>query len=253
MSVVFEGDGVGGHVHLGLVVRDFDDAALAVEDRVELLAARRAQPVEPHRRGAVTAHALHVDGLEIEGFHTLPFARLGSGDRETRALDAAGGGSCCVGWAAVTDVDGFVHQFVAGADADDVAALGVDNLEAAARSLMRLGEHRHPGATVVRVANPSRARDGWESPHTVVEIVTDDAPFLVDSVSVALVGRAYDIHVLLHPRVDAAAWLHLEIDRETDAGLLAALQTMLEHVVADVGVVVDDWRPMRDRDRKSVV
>ena len=147
----------------------------------------------------------------------------------------------------MTDLDGFVQQCVAAANPDDVAALGAESLEAAARSLFRLGERPRPGETAVRVANPTRDHDGWESPHTVVEIVTDDAPFLVDSVSVALVSRAYDIHVLLHPRVDDRAYLHLEIDRETDPGLLAELQSMLENVVADVRVVVDDWRAMRDR------
>jgi hypothetical protein len=101
------------------------------------------------------------------------------------------------------------------------------------------------GPAAVRVANPTREHDGWETPHTVVEIVTDDTPFLVDSVSVALVSRAYDIHVLLHPRVDQTAYLHLEIDRETDPGLLAELQSMLENVVADVHVVVGDWRERR--------
>ncbi len=147
----------------------------------------------------------------------------------------------------MTDVDGFVHQFVAGADPDDIAAIGLENLEAAGRSLFSLGRQRAAGETVVRVANPTRALDGWDSPHTVVEIVTDDAPFLVDSVSVALVGRAYDIHLLLHPRVDDTAWMHLEIDRESDARQLAELQSMLEGVVADVRVVVEDWRSMRDR------
>ncbi len=147
----------------------------------------------------------------------------------------------------MTDLDGFVRHFLATATPDDVALLGAEHLDAAARSLFRFGEGRAAGETRVRVANPTAERDGWEAAHTIVEIVTDDMPFLVDSVSVALVGRAYDIHVLLHPRVDGTAWMHLEIDRETDRGQLDALQVMLEGVLADVRVVVDDWRPMRDR------
>ena len=46
--------------------------------------------------------------------------------------------------------------------------------------------------------------DGWESPHTVVEVVSDDAPFLVDSVSSALARRGYDIHLLFRPLLDVA-------------------------------------------------
>ena len=68
--------------------------------------------------------------------------------------------------------------------------------------------------------NPTRDVDGWESPHTVVEIVTDDLPFIVDSVSTAIVRRGYDIHLLLHPLLAHESHLHLEIDRETDPAVL---------------------------------
>src|SRR4051812_5040704 len=94
-------------------------------------------------------------------------------DRDLRATDPAGGGCCCVGWMTVTDVDGFVHQFLAAASPEDVAAIGAENLTAAARALFALGASRRAGQAVVRVANPTQLQDGWESPHTVVEIVTD--------------------------------------------------------------------------------
>ncbi len=38
----------------------------------------------------------------------------------------------------------------------------------------------------MRLFNPVAAKQGWESPHTVLQIVNDDMPFLVDSVSMAL-------------------------------------------------------------------
>ena len=56
------------------------------------------------------------------------------------------------------------------------------------------GRERDAGGRIVRVGNPTREHDGWESPHTVVEVVSDDAPFLVDSVSSALARRG-----LRHP------------------------------------------------------
>ena len=43
-----------------------------------------------------------------------------------------------------------------------------------------------PGQAKVRVYNPQIEQHGWQSTHTVVEVVTDDMPFLVDSVSMAL-------------------------------------------------------------------
>jgi len=38
----------------------------------------------------------------------------------------------------------------------------------------------------VRAYNPTREQHGWQSTHTVVEIVNDDMPFLVDSVAMEL-------------------------------------------------------------------
>ena len=83
--------------------------------------------------------------------------------------------------------------------------------------------------------SPTRpaSSDGWESPHTVVDVVTDDAPFLVDSVSAALVRHGYDLHLVFHPllaheRVGVTSHLHLEIDRESDPEVLDALRDELE-------------------------
>ena len=38
----------------------------------------------------------------------------------------------------------------------------------------------------MRVYNPQFEEHGWQSTHTAVEIVTDDMPFLIDSVSMEL-------------------------------------------------------------------
>src|SRR5207342_2362401 len=117
-------------------------------------------------------------------------------------------------------------------------------------ALLELGATRGPGTRVVRVWNPARDVDGWESPHTVVEVVTDDAPFLVDSVSSALARRGYDIHLLFHPLLDVVdVWttsnLHLEIDRETDLTILDAVRDEIESVVDDVFAAVADWHALR--------
>src|SRR5690606_15886865 len=73
------------------------------------------------------------------------------------------------------------------------AAIGLDMLEFARR--------RKPGTANVRVFNPDRQANGWESPYTVLQIVNDDMPFLVDSVSMALADMGVGVHVLGHPLV----------------------------------------------------
>ena len=54
------------------------------------------------------------------------------------------------------------------------------DLYGVALSHLRLGEHRMPGQTMLRVYNPQVEQHGWQSTHTVVEVVNDDMPFLVD-------------------------------------------------------------------------
>src|SRR5262249_31498913 len=120
----------------------------------------------------------------------------------------------------------------------------------AVASVIALGHGRPPGGRIVRVANPNFAADGWESPHTVVDVVADDAPFLVDSVSTALARRGYDLHLVFRPLVAEAgaaltSYLHLEIDRETEPAVLDALRDAIAEVVDDVLAAVADWDAMR--------
>ena len=51
----------------------------------------------------------------------------------------------------------------------------------------------------MRVYNPRLEQHGWQSTHTVVEIVNDDMPFLVDSVSIELNRHGLGIHLIIHP------------------------------------------------------
>ena len=82
----------------------------------------------------------------------------------------------------------------------------------------------------VRLYNPDLEVDGWESRHTVVEVVCDDRPFLVDSVTMVLQRHGWGIHLVVHPVLDVErtadgelvgvggdtqeSWIHLEVDRQ---------------------------------------
>ena len=53
----------------------------------------------------------------------------------------------------------------------------------------------------MRLFNASLKDNGWESPHTVLQVVNDDMPFLVDSVTMKLAEMGIGVHVLGHPVV----------------------------------------------------
>ena len=128
----------------------------------------------------------------------------------------------------------------------------------------------------VRVYNPSTEVDGWSNARTVIQIVTDDMPFLVDSVTGALVNAGIDIHLIVHPQLvvsrDAAgeleqvvprdvtgkkakvavgelaeSWMLLSIDRESDEERRALLERTVRDVLEDVRQSVEDWPKMRSK------
>ena len=72
-------------------------------------------------------------------------------------------------------------------------------LEGIALSLFDFVRRRTPGQAKVRAYTPNRNDHGWASSHSVVEIVNDDMPFLVDSVVAALNRRNLIVHLLIHP------------------------------------------------------
>ncbi|MFI8346782.1 NAD-glutamate dehydrogenase [Streptomyces sp. NPDC085596] len=152
------------------------------------------------------------------------------------------------------------------ADRDPVDVFG------AAVSHYRLAETRPQGTANVRVHTPSVEENGWTCSHTVVEVVTDDMPFLVDSVTNELTRQGRGIHVVIHPQVvvrrdltgklievlptgphgelphDAhvESWIHVEIDRETDRADLKQISADLLRVLSDAREAVEDWEKMRE-------
>ena len=146
--------------------------------------------------------------------------------------------------------DRLAREYVDATEPHDHPVLTADGIVGALAALVSLGAARGPGGRTVRVVNPTLADEGWESPHTVVDVVSADVPFLVDSVSAALARRGYDIHLLVHPVIDVPTvgptlHLHVEIDRESDPAVLADLSAALAAVVDDVVIAVSDWTDMR--------
>ncbi|RFU85314.1 NAD-glutamate dehydrogenase [Streptomyces triticagri] len=151
------------------------------------------------------------------------------------------------------------------ADRDPVDIFG------AALSHYRLAEERPQGTANVKVHTPTVEENGWTCSHSVVEVVTDDMPFLVDSVTNELSRQNRGIHVVIHPQVTVRrdvtgklievlpegskdgshdtlveSWIHVEIDRETDRSDLKQITLDLVRILSDVREAVEDWEKMRE-------
>ena len=81
----------------------------------------------------------------------------------------------------------FVAAYFESADPDEILARGPATLFAIANAHWRLLDAPRAVQTArVRVFNPTLAEDGFVSDHTSIQIVHDDMPFLVDSVTMAV-------------------------------------------------------------------
>lgn len=154
-----------------------------------------------------------------------------------------------------------LHAALPGAE---LAARPPEALRAAAASLAALAAHRAPGEVALRLTPPAAGRGA----HGVAEIVTDDMPFLVDSVLGALTRQGRVVREFLHPVVqverDAAGALvalgrgsaresMMRVTIGASAGLLLPgmqpggwpeVEAALRRALHDVGVAVRDFPAM---------
>ncbi|MFZ5791330.1 MAG: NAD-glutamate dehydrogenase [Pseudomonadota bacterium] len=162
-------------------------------------------------------------------------------------------------------VERFVRLFYANVPPDDILEDEVDNLFSAALALWNFGLARPPATAKVRVYNPRLDEHGWRSPHTVVEIVNDDMPFLVDSVTAELNRRELTVHLVIHPILKvkrdargqlvgtgdrgatAESYMQIRISEQTSPEALDHIKQGLEAVLEEVRVAVRDWAKMRQR------
>jgi len=163
----------------------------------------------------------------------------------------------------------FVQRFFANVAPADLLNETPDNLYGSALAIWHLAARRRPGRPKVRVYNPTLDEHGWRSRHTVVEIVTDDMAFLVDSVTAYLARHDAEVHLVIHPVLSVSrsgsgdltvlhsqlngdpsarreSYMHIQIT-EQSAEARDPLRHGLERVPADVRAAVEDWQPMCDR------
>jgi len=164
----------------------------------------------------------------------------------------------------------FARQYLAGIAPEDLADTAADNLFGEVVSVWRFAGRRAPKQAKIRVFNPRHETDGWQSTHTVVEIVNDDMPFLVDSVAANLNQNNLTVHLLVHPilhlkrdragkivdvldEFDASpaanteSVLHVEVTQQSRDSDLDAIRASLARVLDDVRSAVEEWQPMLAR------
>jgi glutamate dehydrogenase len=115
----------------------------------------------------------------------------------------------------------------------------------------------------VRLFNPTLDEHGWESPHTVIQVVNDDMPFLVDSVGMAIAQHEVLAHAMIHPVVEVRrdpgghmlafgggapeSLMHIEVDRQAEPESMREIEAAILAALADVRICVRDWPALREQ------
>ncbi|MDF1582494.1 MAG: NAD-glutamate dehydrogenase [Methyloprofundus sp.] len=145
---------------------------------------------------------------------------------------------------------------------DDIADRTLDDLYGAVLSHWNLFLAVPADKEQVNIYNPSVEEHGWQSTHTVIEMVLPDRPFILQSITMEINRYGLINQLVLHPlywvsrdeqgkllsiseteqdgaRLESA--LHIEINRQSNVELLAQLKSSLQRVLRDVRVATDDW------------
>ncbi|MEX2495928.1 MAG: NAD-glutamate dehydrogenase, partial [Woeseia sp.] len=164
--------------------------------------------------------------------------------------------------------DAFLRQYLGNVPVEDMQGRSPKTIGKAALSHLEFAAARKPGQALLRILNPSEPQHGYQSSYTIVEMVNDDMPFLVDSVSAAIDRQDLTIHTTIHPvlrvKRDAAgelqdilprssgegefeSFIRIAIDREPNEQHRNILEHEISKVLSDVRVSVRDWRKMRKK------
>src|SRR6201987_1009136 len=152
-------------------------------------------------------------------------------------------------------IEEFARLYYAEVDPEELAARASVDLKGAAAAHLAFGGRFTAGEAKIRAYNPVSRQHGWRSTHTVIEIVNDDMPFLVDSVTMEVNRQGLTLHLIIHPVVktkrDAEgglseilsraagrgraleAVIHAEVDRQTDPKKLAELEAGILCILGD--------------------
>ena len=171
----------------------------------------------------------------------------------------------------------FVRQFYGTVSMEDLLHIPVEDWYAAATNFILLMHKRSPKEIKIRSYNPDFERHSWQTSHTVLEVIADDMPFMVDSIRMIINRMGISSHLMIymgglrvlrnenhelirilprhtHPSDDVVleAPIFVEIDRQTDPSVLKTLHQNLEKALEDNRAVFDDWMNMREKVRELI-
>lgn len=158
----------------------------------------------------------------------------------------------------------FAELYYADTPVADLNARNPEDLYGATVSCWLFIQTNNISQPKVRVFNPDFEANGWQSTHTVIEVLAKEIPFLIDSVRLELNRRQMSIHAInscvAHIERDAKhkkkassllfepsknsqpeAIIYIEVDRHTDGEMIDDLSKTLVSILNEVSHCVEDF------------
>ena len=165
-------------------------------------------------------------------------------------------------------INSFVDRIFYHVSLDDLSGRSESNLYSSCLNLWQSVQEFSPKKPLIKVYTPNIKTDGWTSERTIVEVIQNDMPFLVDSVRMLFTKKNITTHFMLHNPI---ALLHdsknniqkiqsVNKDKNsTNITVLFAeidnlqlaeqkeLEKDLHDVLVEVNASVCDWQAMKDK------
>lgn len=159
----------------------------------------------------------------------------------------------------------FSRQFYAKTALADLERLEPGHAAAISSSAYQFMNARIPGVPKIRVFTPVHREHGYESRRLIVELINDDMPFLVDSLTAELTRLGFVVHETLHPIFSVSrdrkghleqvvadadtktkgfsreSFIHFELSSLPEEITAEALVEQLESVLAYVRASFEGW------------
>ncbi len=154
----------------------------------------------------------------------------------------------------------FLKSYYDDTKQNDALYLPLKDILALARSFWMSGDRRKPGQSLIRVA-PIKDISALADKYDLIEIITDDRIFLVDSVIGEISAHGIDILALYHPIVEGyrnSQGLWRKSGTKVSESMIQiiiphqsvenrkAIKKGIKETLADLEVIVTDFRPMLD-------
>lgn len=170
-------------------------------------------------------------------------------------------------------VSPFTELFYENSPLDELRGYRLQDLFGISFSWWNFIQKRKPKSPSIRVFNPSFEEDGWLCPHTVVAVLQEDMPFLVDSIRIEMNRRDIDIHAVKSvifdverdakgnlkrfigrpsakkkaKSVKSEALIFLEVGLHTQPKAMDDIHQSLQSVLRELETAVIDYEPMREQ------